>query len=118
MRQIVFILSVLFVFPAAAQDMPPKCWEPYEFVQSYGQWSLNENIWTMPFVCSSGIEASVNVARENVMNLGYAEYYIRAPGIENDGTFFYTDPCSAMGQFCEYVSLPRENVPSLYSLDD
>ena len=118
MKEIVFILSFLFVCSAMAQDRPPECNEPYEFVQSYGQWSLNADIWTMPFTCSSGIEASVNVARENVMNLGYAEYYIQAPGIENDNTFFYTAPCDAMGQFCEYVSLPRENVPGLYSLEN
>lgn len=118
MRRIVFIFSVLFVFPAAAQDRPPECWEPYEFVQSYGTWSLKGNVWTMPFVCSSGVKASVNIARENVMNLGYAEYYIQAPGIENDNTFFYTAPCDAMGEFCEYVSMPRENVPSLYFLEN
>lgn len=118
MRVIVFIFSALFVFPAAAQDRPPECREPYEFVQSFGRWSLNGNVWTMPFVCSSGIEASVNVAREDVMNLGYAEYYIQARGIENDETFFYTNPCGAMGRFCEYVSLPRENIPSVYSFGD
>ena len=118
MRRIVLMLSVLFAFPALAQDRPPKCWEPYEFVRSYGDWSLNENIWTMTFVCASGLEASVNVAEQNVMNLGYAEYYIQAPGIENDGLFFYTNPCSAMGQFCEYVSLPHEDIPTIYSLEN
>ena len=50
--------------------------------------------------------------------MAQAEYYIQAPGIENDNTFFYTAPCDAMGQFCQYVSLPRENVPDLYSLEN
>ena len=115
------VLSVLFIFfatPSMAQDMPPRCWEPYEFVQEYGQWSLNDGVWSMPFTCSTGVQASVNVNQENVMNLGLAEYYIQAPGIENDNTFFYTEPCGAMGRFCSYVALHEENIPTVYSLEN
>ncbi len=118
MSKVVFIVSLFFSLPALAQNMPPRCWEPYEFVQSYGEWSLNDGTWSMPFVCSSGTQGSVNVAEENVMNLGYAEYYIESESIENGGPFFYTEPCGAMGQFCEYVSLPHENIPNIYSMEN
>ena len=117
MRKIIYIFLALSSSTAAAQDMPPRCWEPYLYVQNYGQWSLNDGIWSLPFTCSSGLSGSVRIAAENVMNLGYAEYYIHAQGVENDDTFFYTEPCGAMGNFCQYVSLPKEKgIPTLYSL--
>ena len=119
MKKIFFLSAVLISFQASAQDMPPRCWEPYLYVREYGQWSLNDGVWSLPFVCSSGLGASVKVAEQNVMNLGYAEYYIRAQGVENDRTFFFTEPCGAMGRFCQYVALPKEQgIPSLYSLGD
>ena len=119
MKKAFLILLMVFGSPALAQDMPPRCWEPYLYVREYGQWSLNDGIWSMPFVCSSGIESSVKVAEQNVMNLGYAEYYIQAQGVANDRTFFFTEPCGAMGNFCQYVSLPKEQgMPTLYSLGD
>ncbi|MBR4127221.1 MAG: hypothetical protein IKR09_06585 [Alphaproteobacteria bacterium] len=116
-RKIIFVFSLLLSSAVRAQDMPPKCWEPYLYVQSYGEWSLNGGIWSLPFVCSSGVGGTVRIAEQNVMNLGYAEYYIHAQGVENGNTFFYTEPCGAMGKFCQYVSLPKEQgIPTLYSL--
>ncbi|MBO4643515.1 MAG: hypothetical protein J5716_02780 [Alphaproteobacteria bacterium] len=108
MRKIIYIFLALWTLPAAAQDMPPRCWEPYLYVQNYGSWSLNNGIWSLPFTCSSGFNGSVEIAAENVENQGYAEYYINAGDIENGKTFFYTEPCGAMGAFCQYVSLPRQ----------
>ena len=115
---LIFAFAFLSSFSALAQDMPPKCWEPYLYVQSYGQWSLNNGIWNLPFTCSSGFSGNVSIAEQNVMNLGYAEYYIQAHGIENGNTFFFTEPCGAMGKFCQYVALPKEKIPTLYSLGD
>lgn len=117
MRKIFFTLLFLVPFPVLAQDMPPKCWEPYLYVQSYGQWSLNDGIWSLPFTCSTGFSGNVSIAEQNVMNLGYAEYYIRTHN-ENNNTFFFTEPCGAMGKFCQYVALPKEKIPTLYSLGD
>lgn len=118
MRKNIFILLSLMPFSVSAQDMPPRCWEPYLYVREYGQWSLNEGIWSLPFVCSSGLSNTVNIAEQNVMNLGYAEYYIHAQGVENGNTYFFVDPCSAMGKFCQYVALPKEKIPTLYQLGD
>ena len=117
MRKIFFTLLFFVPFPVLAQDMPPKCWEPYLYVQSYGQWSLNDGIWSLPFTCSTGFSGNVSIAEQNVMNLGYAEYYIRTHN-ENNNTFFFTEPCGAMGKFCQYVALPKEKIPTLYSLGD
>ncbi|MBR1778327.1 MAG: hypothetical protein IJ752_07080 [Alphaproteobacteria bacterium] len=118
MRKNIFVLLALLPSAAFAQDKPPKCWEPYLYVQNYGQWSLNNGIWSLPFTCSSGVSGSVKIAEQNVMNLGYAEYYIQAQGFEKGNTFFFTEPCGAMGKFCQYVVLPKEKIPTLYSLDD
>lgn len=116
-RKIIFVSCLLLSPAVRAQDMPPKCWEPYLYVQSYGEWSLNDGIWSLPFVCSSGVGGMVRIAEQNVMNLGYAEYYIHAQGVENGNMFFYTEPCGAMGNFCQYVALPKERgIPTLYSL--
>ena len=91
----------------------------YLYVKSYGQWSLNDGVWSLPFGCSSGIGGSVRIAAQNVMNLGYAEYYIHAQGIENGNTFFYTEPCGAMGKFCQYAFFPKEqDIPRLYSMEN
>ena len=118
MRKKFFMLLALYPAAVFGQDMPPKCWEPYLYVRDYGQWSLNNGIWSLPFTCASGINGSVNIAEQNVMNLGYAEYYIRPAGTENGSAFFFTEPCGAMGKYCQYVVLPNENIPTLYSLGD
>ena len=116
MRKIFFLFCFWGPWTAFAQDMPPKCWEPYLYVQSYGQWSLNNGIWSLPFVCSSGVSGNVKIAAQNVMNLGYAEYYIPVGEAENGNMFFYTEPCGAMGNFCQYTALPEEKgIPTLYS---
>ena len=118
MRKKLFIFFVLFPSISFGQEMPPKCWEPYLYVRQYGQWRLNNGVWSLPFTCSSGISAQVNIAEQNVMNLGYAEYYIQARGVENGNVFFFTEPCGAMGKFCQYVTLSKEKIPTLYSFDD
>ena len=108
MRKIIFLFCFLAGLEASAQEMPPKCWEPYLYVKNYGQWNLNDGVWSLPFVCSSGVGGNVQIAAQNVANYGYAEYYIHAQGVENGNVFFYTEPCGAMGRFCQYVSLPKE----------
>ena len=119
MRKNIFMFLLgMASFPARAYEMPPQCWEPYLYVKEYGQWSLNNGIWSLPFVCSSGLQAEVNVAEQNVQDLGMAEYYVHSPEFENDTRFYSPEPCGSMGKFCQYVVLPRENIPTLYSLGD
>ena len=114
-RKIIFAFCFFAGFKASAQEMPPTCWEPYLYVRNYGEWSLNDGIWSLPFVCSSGVGGAVRIAEQNVMNYGYAEYYIRAQGVENGNVFFYTEPCGAMARFCRYVDRSEEReTPPLY----
>ena len=117
MRKNIFVL-LLLSFPAQAYEKPPQCWEPYLYVKEYGRWSLNDGIWRLPFTCTSGVSAEVNVAEQNVMDLGMAEYYVHSPEFENDTYFFSPEPCASMGKFCQYAVLPRENIPTLYDFDD
>lgn len=118
MLKYILLLIVLMPFPVCARQEPPVCREPYMYVQSYGTWELKQGVWHLPFQCDTGLRSVVSIAEENVANLGLAEYYITAEGFDNNNTFFFVEPCGAMGLFCQYVRFPPEaGLGQIYSLE-
>lgn len=118
MLKYILIVLALMPFPACARQKPPVCQEPYMYVKNYGSWELKDGIWRLPFECDTGLTSVVSIDAQNVANLGLAEYYITAQGFDNDNTFFFVDPCGAMGLFCQYVKFPPETgLGQIYSLE-
>lgn len=101
MLKLCFILFFFGAFPAAAQDTPPSCRMPYQDVDSYGTWHLENGVWKMPFTCSVGVEGEVNVKQKELSEVGIAVYYITVRGEPANFTRFPV-PCEAMFQFCRH----------------
>lgn len=99
---ILLILS-LVALPVYADQEPPSCEGEYQYV-TYGTWEFENDIWSMPFVCSTGKKGEVNVSINDLSKTGRAVYYISSGG-KAENFKRYPAPCKVMFEYCKHQIL-------------
>lgn len=107
MKQAAAFFVCLFFCPASVAQTPPVCVERYMHVSSYGDWTFNGEVWSLPFQCDEGTKAAVEVTPEGLSETGLAVYGVVSAATAQNPFRKFTVPCTAMLKYCNYMTMQR-----------